>query len=77
MRRLVLLALLAALALPAGAAGQQNPFPLGVAAGEVTSSSAILWTRAASTAPIRLDVRSARTAMPVVRVTLRPTRPAT
>jgi len=62
-----------ALLLPAGAAAKGNPFPLGVAAGEITSSSAVVWTRAASTGPVRLDVRSATTAMPVVRITLRPT----
>jgi alkaline phosphatase D len=64
---------LAALVLPGAAAAKGNPFPLGVAAGEITSSSAVVWTRAATTGPVRLDVRSAQRAMPVVRVTLRPT----
>lgn len=68
------IAVLAALSLPAGAAAQGNPFPLGVAAGEIGSSSAVVWTCAATTGPVRLDVRSATNAMPVVRVTLRPTR---
>jgi len=72
--RLVLTASLLALLPPAGAAAQGNPFPLGVAAGEVTSSSAIVWTRAARPGAIRLDVRSAKNAMPIARLTLRATK---
>ena len=71
--RTVVVAVLAVLALPGGAAAKGNPFPLGVAAGEITSTSAVVWTRALTTGPVRLDVRSAQRAMPVVRVTLRPT----
>ena len=71
--RSLLAALVVALALPVAAQGKGNPFPLGVAAGEITATSAIVWTRAATTGPVRLDVRSAKRAMPVVRATLRPT----
>ncbi len=72
--RSAFLVLVAALVLPSAASAKGNPFPLGVAAGEVTSSSAIVWTCAATLDPIRLDVRRAKTAMPVVRMTLRATR---
>jgi len=68
----VALPLIAALGAPTALAAR-SPFPLGVAAGEVTSSSAIVWTRGATAGPIRLDVRSAKNAMPVVRLTLLPT----
>ncbi|MBA2332447.1 MAG: PhoD-like phosphatase N-terminal domain-containing protein [Actinobacteria bacterium] len=71
MFRFPLVVVLVALALPATVAAQGNPFPLGVAAGEVTSSSAIVWTRAAKPGAIRLDVRSAKNAMPIARLTLR------
>jgi alkaline phosphatase D len=72
--RSALSAALLALALLVAAEANGNPFPLGVAAGEVTASSAVVWARAAGTAPVRLDVRSAQGAMPLVRVTLRPSR---
>jgi phosphodiesterase/alkaline phosphatase D-like protein len=47
MRRAVLGVMIVVALIPAGAAG----FDLGVAAGEVTSSSAMLWTRAPRAGP--------------------------
>ena len=72
MRRLVLLGL-AALAL-APAADATPGFRYGVAAGEITSTSAVLWTRSNELGRVRLlrlDRRRAR-GMPVVQITLRP-----
>ncbi|MSO58534.1 MAG: hypothetical protein EXQ77_05790 [Thermoleophilia bacterium] len=60
MRRLAVLAALAATllagALAAGAAGADGGFVYGVAAGEITSTSAILWTRAPKEGRVTLRV---------------------
>jgi len=65
MRRVVVLAASALLAFAVVSADAATPgFPYGVAAGEVTSTSAILWTRAPKVGPVRLglvpDVSGAR-----------------
>ena len=60
MRRAALVAALGVLAASAVAAHGQSPgFRYGVAAGEVTSTSAILWTRAPAAGAVRLEVRAA------------------
>ena len=72
MRRLALFGL-AALTL-APTAGAAPGFRYGVAAGEMTSTSAVLWTRANELGPVRLHVWPApRRGMPPVQITLRPT----
>ncbi|NUT54924.1 MAG: hypothetical protein HOQ03_02930, partial [Thermoleophilia bacterium] len=72
MRRLLPLAL-AALAL-APAAEAAPGFRYGVAAGEMTATSAKLWTRSNELGPVRLFVWPApRRGMPFVQITLRPT----
>src|SRR5688572_5717602 len=71
MRRVIILGL-AALAL-APAAGATPGFRYGVAAGEMTSTSALLWTRSNELGRVRLYVWPApRTGMPPVQITLRP-----
>jgi alkaline phosphatase D len=63
---------LAALAL-APAAEASPGFRYGVAAGEMTSTSALLWTRSNELGPVRLFVWPApREGMPFVQITLRP-----
>jgi alkaline phosphatase D len=47
---------LAALAVAGAGAAGDGAFRLGVAAGEVTSSSALLWTRADSAGPLRVEL---------------------
>ncbi|MGZ8782596.1 MAG: alkaline phosphatase D family protein [Gaiellaceae bacterium] len=72
MRRLVLLGL-ATLALAPAAAAAPG-FSYGVASGEITSSSAVLWTRSNELGAVRLHVWPApRKGMPTVQITLRPT----
>jgi alkaline phosphatase D len=72
MRRL-LLAVLAALAL-APAAVAAPGFSYGVAAGEITSTSAIVWTRSNELGAVRLHLwPSPRKGMPFVQVDLKPT----
>ena len=58
-RALVLVALAGAFAVP-GAGAQQAGFPLGVAAGDVTSTSAILWTRASRPGLVVLSIATGR-----------------
>ena len=73
MRRLALAAL-AALVLAPTASGAPG-FSLGVAAGEITATSAILWTRSNEPGPVRLFVwRYPRRGMPVARIDMRATR---
>ena len=61
MRRAVISAALAVLALAAISADAASPgFRYGVAAGEVTSTSAILWTRAPSAGGVNLEVSPSR-----------------
>ena len=73
MRRL-LLAAVAALAF-APAAGALPGFSYGVAAGEVTPTSALLWARSNERGPVRLHVWPApRKGMPVAQIDLRATR---
>ena len=55
-RALVVIALALLVVGVIGAEAQPSAFRYGVAAGEVTSTSAILWTRAASTASVRLEL---------------------
>jgi alkaline phosphatase D len=66
-RLLIVAALAAALALPAG--GAAAGFAYGVAAGEVTSSSALLWTRAPAAGPVRVEVSTRRdfAGLPIVK----------
>jgi alkaline phosphatase D len=64
-RRLVVLIAAVALAVAALSADAATPgFQYGVAAGEITSTSAELWTRAPSAAPLVLDFQG-RTGLPV------------
>ena len=71
MRRLLVLGV-AALAL-APAAGAAPGFRYGVAAGEMTSTSAVLWTRSNELGAVRLFVWPApRKGMPFVQLTLKP-----
>jgi phosphodiesterase/alkaline phosphatase D-like protein len=71
MRRLVVLASAATLALAVASADAADPaFRYGVAAGEVTSTSAVLWTRAPRTGEVVLTV-STSTSVPVGRFTAR------
>ena len=71
MRRL-LLAGLAALVL-APAAGAAPGFSYGVAAGEITSTSAVVWTRSNELGAVRLHLWPApRQGMPFVQIDLRP-----
>ena len=57
MRRLALLAALATLVLVSLTADAATPsFPYGVAAGEVTSTSALLWTRAPRSGPVGVEL---------------------
>lgn len=59
MRRAAVLAALVVLAVAVVAADASTPgFRYGVAAGEVTSTSALLWTRAAAVGAVRVEVRS-------------------
>lgn len=61
MRRAVVFAALLILAFASMSAGAASPgFRYGVAAGEVTSSSATLWTRAPSAGRVTLDVSQSR-----------------
>jgi phosphodiesterase/alkaline phosphatase D-like protein len=61
MRRAAVLVALAMLVVAAAAANAQRPgFQYGVAAGEVTSTSAILWTRAPSPGLVQLEVQRGR-----------------
>jgi alkaline phosphatase D len=55
-RRAALAALVVASAMPAGAAQAASPFAYGVAAGEVSAHSALLWTRAAQPGEVKLRV---------------------
>jgi alkaline phosphatase D len=55
-RRVALAALVAASALPSGAQAATH-FPFGVAAAEVTSTSALLWTRADGPGVVMLQVQ--------------------
>jgi alkaline phosphatase D len=72
MRRLVVVVVLAALAV-APAAGAAPGFRYGVAAGEMTSTSALLWTRSNELGRVRLYVWPApRKGMPPVQITLTP-----
>ncbi|MDQ3067741.1 MAG: alkaline phosphatase D family protein [Actinomycetota bacterium] len=72
MRRFLLVSLVALAVAPAAAAAPG--FSYGVAAGEVTASSAVLWTRSNELGPVRLFVwPSPRKGMPVAQITLRPT----
>ena len=72
MRRLLLAGLVAAVLVPAAAAAPG--FRYGVAAGEITSTSAVLWTRSNELGPVKLYVWPApRKGMPPVQITLRPT----
>jgi phosphodiesterase/alkaline phosphatase D-like protein len=74
MRRAVACALFAA-ALAAAGGAKAAGFALGVAAGEVTSSSAVLWTRAPSAGPVVAELSAdARFRRGVVRRTYRVTR---
>lgn len=68
MRRLALVGLLA-LALPGAVAAAGGGFAYGVAAGEITPSAAILWTRAPAAGKVRLEVSKSRSfgGMPLVR----------
>ena len=57
MRRIAVLASLVVLAVAAVAADAATPgFRYGVAAGEVTATSAILWTRAPAAGSVRLEI---------------------
>ncbi len=60
MRRMLAVALVlaAAVVLSAGPAPAASPFGEGVAAGEITPSEALLWTRAPSTGGLRVEVAS-------------------
>jgi alkaline phosphatase D len=70
MRGLVVLSAVATLALAAMSASAADPsFREGVAAGEVTSSSAVLWTRAPRPGPVVLTVAT-QTGVPAGRFTL-------
>jgi len=65
MRRALVLAALALLGLAVVSADASTPgFRYGVAAGEITSTSAILWTRAPSAAPLELEL-GGRASLPV------------
>ena len=68
MRRLAL-AVLLALALPGAAAAAGGGFAYGVAAGEITPSGAVLWTRAPAAGKLRLELSKSRSfgGMPLVR----------
>jgi len=71
-RRLVLLGL--AVLLLAPAAGAAPGFSYGVASGEITSTSALLWARSNQRGPVRLHVWNyPRRGMPVVQIDLRAT----
>jgi phosphodiesterase/alkaline phosphatase D-like protein len=71
-RRLLLLAL-AGLLLPPAAAAAPG-FSYGVASGEITSTSALLWARSNQAGPVRLHVwPSPRKGMPFVQIDLRAT----
>lgn len=47
---------LSALALSCGRAPERGPFPLGVASGDVTSTTALLWTRFLGTGPLAVRI---------------------
>jgi len=65
MRRALVLAALALLGLAVVSADASTPgFRYGVAAGEITSTSAILWTRAPSAVPLELEL-GGRASLPV------------
>ena len=71
MGRALLVGLVALAFVPA--AGAAPGFRYGVAAGEMTSTSALLWTRSNELGPVRLFVWPApRKGMPFVQITLRP-----
>jgi alkaline phosphatase D len=71
MRRVIILGLAALVLAPA--AGATPGFRYGVAAGEMTSTSALLWTRSNELGRVRLYVWPApRKGMPPVQITLRP-----
>ena len=53
-RTLIACAALGALALPTAASAEPKAFPLGVTAGDVTATSAMLWTRPAQAGPLVL-----------------------
>lgn len=72
MRRLLLVGLAALLLAPAAAAAPG--FSYGVTSGEITSTSAVLWTRSNELGRVRLFVWPApRKGMPPVQITLTPT----
>ena len=76
MRR-ALIAGVVALAL-APTAGATPGFRYGVAAGEMTATSALLWTRSNELGPVRLFIwPSPRKGMPFVQITLRPSKATT
>jgi alkaline phosphatase D len=85
-RRAAVLVSLAVLGLSVVSADAAAPgFRYGVAAGEITSTSALLWTRAPSTAPVRLELQGrslsvnapSRAADLTVRIGLSGLRPST
>ena len=72
MRRLVIAGLAAVLLAPA--AGAAPGFSYGVASGEITSTSALLWARSNERGPVRLHVWSQpRKGMPFVQIDLQAT----
>lgn len=72
MRRLLFAAAAALVVTPPTAAAPG--FSYGVAAGEITATSAVLWTRSNELGPVRLHVWPApRKGMPFVQIDLRPT----
>ena len=75
MRRLVVFGAAATLAFAGiSADAAERGFPYGVAAGEVTATSVILWTRTAAAGTVWLDVLRPGTSTPIKTVTLRATR---
>ena len=73
MRRLVIAGLAALVLAPA--AGAAPGFTYGVAAGEITATSAVLWARSNEPGAVRLRVwNSARQGMPAAQIELTPNR---